>query len=341
MKAQVSVIITTRDRPEMLGEALASIRRQTRGSAIHQVIVSENGTTDASRKVCEQFGDLPILHVRQQPPVPSLLHLKALWHHVNSPLVAILHDDDWWMPEHLENSVSALEAHPDCVATFSNFFDTWGPTVVPFLSEKAWRVWVASGCDFSQPLLKLDKVSLLLACMLESTIHYSTMVGRKDALWETYLKMVAANNAWDNERTFPVMLSFLGPVGYVTRHCAFIRNHPAQEGFDPAFRANGFGEMRIKTTRWLAQLEPETTALAVKKFNASVSTLRPDFVSLVSNQIGEPQKSVLIREFGLKLVAGPVPERDKKWLLKQFCPPAVLTLRRKVKKITQKLAVIK
>jgi len=349
MSARVSVIITTRDRPEMLGEALASVRRQTRAASINQVIVSENGLTDASRGVCGQFKDLPLLYVRQDPPVTSLLHLKALWRHVESPNVAILHDDDWWMPDHLENSLGILEAHPDCVGTFSNFYDAWGPRIVPWVTEKAWRVWVSSGCDFSPPKLLLDEVSVLLACMLESTFHYSTLVGRKDAVWETYLKMVAADNAWDNERIFPVLLSTLGRIGYLTRHYAVVRNHPTQEGFDPEFAAKGYGEMRIKTTRWLAQLEPRNTALAVEKFNRNIGHLRalgsrPDFVAFVSNQIGEPQKGVLIEEFGFQLnptpapVASPPPKKDKIWLAKQLVPPAVLALRRKVKKITRKAA---
>jgi len=339
MKAQATVIITTRDRPEMLGEALQSVRLQTWAAAIKQVIVSENGATEASRNICEQFGDLPLCYLRQNPPVSSLLHLTALWHHVDTPLVAILHDDDWWDPRHLENALGTLEKHPECVATYSNFLDTYGPTVVPFLSEKAWRVWVSSGCDFSPPLLMLDKVGVLLACLLNSTFHYSTLVGRKEAIWATYLKMVAEDNAWDNERTFPVFLSAQGPIGYLTSHAAFIRNHPAQEGFDAAFRAKGFGEMRVKTTRWLARLDPNDTKLAVARFNHSVKTLRPELVSIVSGQIEEPQRSVLIKELRLNLV--PSPESSKKWLLKQLCPPVVLALRRKVKGTGRKLAAKK
>jgi hypothetical protein len=331
----------------MLGEALSSVQRQTRVAAINQVIVSENGLTEGSREVCGQFKELPIRYVRQDPPVPSLLHLKALWQHVESPNVAILHDDDWWMPDHLENALGTLEAHPGCAATFANFYDTWGPKIVPFVTEKAWRVWVASECDFSPPLLVLDQVSVLLACLLESTFHYSTLVGRRDAVWESYLKMVALENSWDNERTFPVLLGAFGEIGYLTRHSVLVRNHPAQEGFDPEFAAKGFGEMRIKTTRWLAQLDPRNTALAVEKFNRNLAGLRalgtrPDFVSYISGQIGEPQKGVLIKEFGLQLTPTPVPvvipppKKDKIWLAKQILPPAVLAIRRKVKKLSAK-----
>jgi glycosyltransferase involved in cell wall biosynthesis len=344
---KVAVIITTRDRPEMLAQALESVRRQTAPAVIGQVVVSENGLTDASRAVCDQFKDLPLCYLRQEPPVPSLLHLKAFMHRVESPNVAILHDDDWWLPDHLERALEALESHPDCVATYSNFYDSWGPSTVPYVTEKAWRVWVSSSCDFSAPLLMLDPLNVLLACMLESTFHYSTLVGRKEAVWDAYYKLVAAGNDWDNERTFPVFLSTLGRIGYLTRHNAFVRNHPGQLGFDPEFAAKGFGELRAKTTRWLAQLDTRQTALAAKHLNGNIVKIRQDgdphdFVGMISSRIEEPQKSVLITEFGFNLVPSPVPvvmpppKKDKIWLAKQLLPPAVLAVRRKLKAAAKK-----
>jgi hypothetical protein len=212
---------------------------------------------------------------------------------------------------------------------------------------KAWRVWVSSECDFSQPVLMLDKASVLLACMIESSFHYSTVVARKDAYWGAYLKVVEAENAWDNERTFPVFLSAFGSIGYLTKATAVIRNHPTQEGFEPAFREKGFSNMRVNTTRRLGQLDPETTALAVKRFNNNAKALRseypprpdyfvPDYVNIVSNQIDEPQKTALIKEFGFNLVPGVAAikkkkRRDAKWVVKQLLPPAVIAVPRKMK----------
>ena len=333
MEPPVTVIITTRNRSEMLVDALKSVRRQTGLASVARVIVSENGETGDSEEVCKRFTDLPLWYVRQQPPVSSLLHIRALWHHVESPIVAILHDDDWWLPEHLENSVRVLEKHSDCVATFSNFLDSLGPKIVPIASVKAWRVWMSSGGDFSPDLLTLDKVSVLLACLLESSFHYSTMVGRKDAVWECDQRKVASDHAWDNERTFPVFLSALGSIGYLTRHAAVVRNHPAQEGLDLTIAAAGFSETRVRTTDWLAQLEPENTALAVKKFNEAVSKLPRHLAEAVPSQIEEAQKTLLIKKFGFNFPH--VSPKDAKWWLNQFCPPAVLALQRKARQILQ------
>lgn len=319
----------------MLAEALESVRRQTGLASVARVIVSENGDTGDSEEVCKRFADLPLLYVRQQPPVSSLLHLKAIWPHIESPIVAILHDDDWWIPEHLQNSLAVLNEHPECGATFSNFYDTLGPRIVHFGSDKAWRVWVATGCDFRPHLLMLDKVSVLLACLLNSAFHYSTMVGRKEVVWESYLKMVAADNAWDNERTFPVFLSSWGPLGYVTKHAAMIRAHPAQEGQDLKVAAAGFDRTRVRTTQWLAQLEPETTALAVKKFNETAPDVPHGLLGLVSSQIEKPQQLFLMKELGLNLIPT-YPQRNARWFIKQLCPPAILALQRKSRQFLER-----
>jgi hypothetical protein len=82
-----------------LREALESVRRQTARRAIARVIVSENSTNGDSREVCSHFKDLPIVYVQQKPPVPAMLHMKVMWDLVQSPLAAILYDDDWWAPD--------------------------------------------------------------------------------------------------------------------------------------------------------------------------------------------------------------------------------------------------
>ena len=335
MEPQVTVIITTRDRPGMLAEALESVRRQTGLARVARVLVSENGETGDSKVVCERFQDLPLLYVRQQPPVSSLLHLSALWHNVESSLVAILHDDDWWLPDHLKNSVAVLDAQPDCVVTFSNFVDTLGPKIVPFASDKAWRVWAATGGDFSAEVLMMDKVSVLLACLLHSAFHYSTMVGRKDAIWESDLKKVAADNAWDNERTVPVFLSASGLIGYLTRPAAMIRRHPSQEGQDLSVAGTGFDATRVKTTQWLAQADPENAARAAQRFNDTISRVDPGVhalvLGLISSQIDEPQKTFLIEQLGFGLMPGV--RKDAKWLLGQFTPPALPIVQRKITRL--------
>jgi hypothetical protein len=109
----LSILPATCNRPLYPREALESVRRQTIRKAIARVVVSENGTNDDSRKVCAQFPDLPLLYVQRKPPVPHILHLKQIWNLVQTPLVATLHDDDWWAPEYLEVAVDALEAKRD------------------------------------------------------------------------------------------------------------------------------------------------------------------------------------------------------------------------------------
>src|SRR5450631_3615593 len=92
----ITVLLCTFNRPEMLREALESVRQQTAHTAIARIVVSENSMNEESGSICDEFSDLPVVYVRQRPPVAPLLHVKTIWSLVESPLVAILHDDDWW-----------------------------------------------------------------------------------------------------------------------------------------------------------------------------------------------------------------------------------------------------
>jgi hypothetical protein len=110
----------------MLRDALESIRRQSAVDAVARIVVSENGLNEESGKVCAEFPDLPIVYLLQNPPIPALLHLKAIWHQVESPLVAILHDDDWWAPGHLISRCPGI-GRAMCGDLFGFLGELWAP----------------------------------------------------------------------------------------------------------------------------------------------------------------------------------------------------------------------
>jgi len=329
----VTVVITTNNRPEYLREALVSVQGQTARQRIGQVIVSENSLSDASAEVCRQFNDLPMSYLSQRPPVPPQLHLKGVWKHVQHPLVAFLHDDDWWTPEHLGAAVGVLDSQPNCAAVFSNFYETNGPSFpAQVSSEKAWRIWVGAGCNFSEPVLTIHPVSAALICLLDSNFHYSTAVGRAEAIWDAYLKIVATGNSYDTDRLFGVFLSTHGTLSYVTRPDVFVRIHPGQDSMHQRNFDSGWAK-KAETTRWLLRSEPEMIARAIEQFNTSARSLPPVLLRQLVRDIGEPQLRTLIQDCGLQLEMAPTlppPPRNAKWLLKQICPPVILALRRRL-----------
>src|SRR5215467_4744882 len=153
----VSIIVATCNRPAFLRDALDSVRSQSAREAIGQVIVSENCLNRESEQVCDEFKELPLVYIKQRPPVPALLHLQAIWPHVRYPVVACLHDDDWWAPDHLQNALAALAAVPGCAGTFSNYFETSERGGLFQFPTRLWLLWVSLGCDFSPPVVQLSR----------------------------------------------------------------------------------------------------------------------------------------------------------------------------------------
>ena len=329
----VTVTIATNNRPEYLREALESVRVQTARERIGQVIVSENSMNDSSADVCRQFNDLPMCYLSQRPPLPPELHLQAIWKEVQHPLVAFLHDDDWWTPGHLSAALEALDSQPNYAAVFSNFYETNGPSFPAQVPKKAWRVWIGAGCNFSKPVITIDRVSATLICLLDANFHYSTVVGRAEAIWGAYLKIVATGNTYDTDRLFGVFLSKHGTLGYVTRPDVFVRMHQGQDSMRQENFDSGWAR-KAETTRWLLRSEPETIATAVEQFNTIARSLSPFLLRELVRDMGEPQLRALAQDCGLQLPMPPVPtspQKKTKWILKQICPPGIWTLGRRLR----------
>ncbi len=338
----ISIVIPTCDRAHYLREALESVRKQTARHSITEVIVSENGTTNRSEDVCKEFADLPIIYVQQQPRLSSLLHFKALFPIVRSPLIAILHDDDWWAPNHLEAALDVLNSNTDCVAVYANYYETYGPQFPSYiLVERVWRIWFSSGCEFPGAVQVLDDISVMLICLINGYFHYSTLVGRKEAIWDAYLKVVASGNVYDNDRTFPTFLSQHGSISYVIHPNVFVRVHVNQDSRQPVYLTDSV-KLGCETIRWLRKMDPTRVSLAADKFNRTVKNLPPNvvlndssYLAKVFGSLQELERSTLIRECGFNppSTEQPIqtsPRRDVKWFFKQMCPPGILALARRL-----------
>lgn len=340
MSLLVSLIIGTRDRPELIKEALESVRGQTARDRIAQIIVSEGGSTLASKKTCDLFPDLPIIYFDHRPPMSMAERVNKFWEPIKHPLVAILHDDDWWAPRHLEDALPLLESNPGCAAVYARWYESYGPEDPPVASDVAWLAWIAAGCDFRPPVVVLDSVGVLLGNLLNGSCHYSSLVGRREAMRDAYIKMVEGGNLFDNDRLFPINLSAFGSVGYVTTPNTFVRLHPGMESMRPEHAPRMFTLIR-DTTRWLLKTQPEKIALAVKRFNETMSSLPleelPRLRQAICDRVQEPQWTTLLEECGLNLLRlkesePPLPLSSQKArrFLKQCCPPVLLALRRRL-----------
>jgi len=114
----VSVIIPTRDRPRYLREAIASALAQTYRNI--EVLVRDNASTEATRRVVESFQD-PRLNYRRHPVnVGPTLNVIGACRESRGEYIANLHDDDMWEPQFLEKLVPILERYPAAGIAFSD-----------------------------------------------------------------------------------------------------------------------------------------------------------------------------------------------------------------------------
>ena len=331
MKPDITIVIPGAGRPQFLTCLLESIQRQTAVDRIAEIIVSEDSGNRESMNVAAKFKKLPIRYAFRSPSLGFLGHHRVLLcEEARTPLTALLHDDDWWAPHHLETACSALDHDPACAVCFANIYDSFGPQYPMEIKHHngVWRAWVAAGCPCDANVVKLDLTGALLASLVEVTFHFSTMVGRSRAVAEAFLEVEATKNGYDCDRTFPAFLAERGTISYAMTPSAFIRIHARQESRRIQERQDGL-VLKLATTRWMLKHWPREASEAVARFNATAATMDPAILSYVSAMTGEPLKSCLIDECGFNL-ARDLPGSRVKQLLKQCTPPVFVALWRRL-----------
>jgi glycosyltransferase involved in cell wall biosynthesis len=116
----VSVVVPTRDRPDTLREALASIRAHETPDTTFEIIVGDNGTLPETRALAEEFGARHIVAPRPGASVARNVALEA----ATGEFIAFLDDDDVWMPGHMQPHLELLDRRPEIDAAFSQYIYT-------------------------------------------------------------------------------------------------------------------------------------------------------------------------------------------------------------------------
>src|SRR5690349_21494110 len=101
----VSVIIPTYNYAHYLPCAIDSVLAQTQPAA--EVIVVDDGSTDATREVCARYTDPRVRYVHQSNAGLSAARNTGL-REARSPLVAFLDADDRWEPAFLGTTLERL-----------------------------------------------------------------------------------------------------------------------------------------------------------------------------------------------------------------------------------------
>jgi glycosyltransferase involved in cell wall biosynthesis len=111
----VSVVVPTHNRAERLERLLRALGEQTVGSEAFEVIVVDDGSTDATARVIEEAGAAGELRMRAisraQPGGPAAARNEG-WRKAAAPLVAFVDDDCEPAPQWLERLSEAASANP-------------------------------------------------------------------------------------------------------------------------------------------------------------------------------------------------------------------------------------
>ena len=85
----ITVVIPCYKRAEYLITALQTVRSQTAIKFVDKIIVSENSRSLESKKVCEQFPDLPIEYHQQEKDLTAVEHLSRIINQSTPPLLLL------------------------------------------------------------------------------------------------------------------------------------------------------------------------------------------------------------------------------------------------------------
>lgn len=113
----VSVIICTRDRPELLRAAIRAVAEQTLDDVVETVVVFDRSTPDTTLEVPDGQRPVRVIENARTPGLPGGRNTGV--DAARAPLIAFCDDDDEWLPEKLEHQLAVLDRSPqtDVVVT--------------------------------------------------------------------------------------------------------------------------------------------------------------------------------------------------------------------------------
>lgn len=109
----VTIVIPTKDRPELLKRAIASVRMQTYKD--WELIIVDDGSRQSVQDIIEAFGDQRIRCIRNERPLGGGAARNAGIRTASGTFIAFLDDDDEWLPEKIALQVRVLTDAPSDV----------------------------------------------------------------------------------------------------------------------------------------------------------------------------------------------------------------------------------
>jgi GT2 family glycosyltransferase len=207
----VTVLIATYNRAAWLGEAIESVLAQT--YADYEIVVVDDGSVDGTREVAAAFG-ARIRYIHQPNQGKASAQNRGL-REARGTYVALLDDDDIWLPDKLAIQLAVLEAEPD----------------LGFVCGGAWLVTAAG-----EPIAIWRRTASNRECFenlyQENFIQHSSVVVRRDLIERVGGLDVSLRTTEDYDLW--LRLARHAPFRYIDRPLVKYRQHPGGKHLNTA-----------------------------------------------------------------------------------------------------------
>lgn len=146
-RPRVSVLIPVFNGERYLRQAIDSALRQT--CPPHEIIVVDDGSTDASRSIAESFGT-SVMCMAQQNLGPSAARNLGAGASTGE-WIAFLDADDYWLPDKLEKQIAAIGQHPSADLIYTGRIEVYEDGSIREVPAQS-PVWVKEKLRFQNPL---------------------------------------------------------------------------------------------------------------------------------------------------------------------------------------------
>ncbi len=215
--SQVTLVITTFDRPDYLEECLASVKHQTLTG--FRLVVLDNASAADYSGALESFRELPVSYVRNETNIGAAGNIgKAMRRYADSKYLMVFHDDDIMHPRMLEWQLEVLEANPEIqfVSTEYAAFDDG--------DEPPRRIWENVGPDVE---IYDDQSALVRSFLGTGGLCFGSTMYRSSVLKQIRLDEERFGIIWD--RPFLLDSARLGKSALIRAPLVLYRHHPGQD----------------------------------------------------------------------------------------------------------------
>jgi glycosyltransferase involved in cell wall biosynthesis len=129
---RLTIAIPTLNRAHCLGRTVESALAQARDDI--EILVSDNGSTDATPALLARFSDPRLRMVRHETTMPAAAHGNFLIDLARGDLFLGLSDDDWLEPGFAAAAIGQFDRHPQIAFGYTCAFMHYSDVPVPSLA---------------------------------------------------------------------------------------------------------------------------------------------------------------------------------------------------------------